>query len=241
VIQKAFGLDGGGSVAADDAGNVYVAWHAPEPGTRGENNRCVWLARSTDEGKTFAREERANRDATGACGCCGMRVFADKKGALFVLYRSASEVIHRDLYVLASTNQGTTFRGWKVHPWEVGTCPMSSMAFTESSEGTVGAWETDGQVYCSPLEPDGGKPPRPLPAPGTARGRKHPVVARNAAGETILVWTEGMGWNRGGSFAWQVFDKAGKPTENQGKRDGVPTWSLVAVFARADGVFAILY
>lgn len=35
VIHAAVGLDGGGSVAADDAGNVYIAWHAPEPGAKG--------------------------------------------------------------------------------------------------------------------------------------------------------------------------------------------------------------
>src|SRR5689334_11531803 len=28
VVRHNPGLDGGGSVAADDAGNVYVAWHA---------------------------------------------------------------------------------------------------------------------------------------------------------------------------------------------------------------------
>src|SRR5262249_1094300 len=27
LIQSAYGLDGGGSVGADEAGNVYVAWH----------------------------------------------------------------------------------------------------------------------------------------------------------------------------------------------------------------------
>jgi hypothetical protein len=110
VIQRASGLDGGGSVAGDDAGNVYVAWHAPLPGTGGEANRCVWVTRSTDEGKTFAREQRANTDPTGACGCCGMRAFADSKGTLFVLYRSATEAVHRDIYSLVSTNRGTSFQ-----------------------------------------------------------------------------------------------------------------------------------
>src|SRR5262249_38664040 len=35
VIRSAVGLDGGGSVAADRMGNVYVAWHAPEPDKKG--------------------------------------------------------------------------------------------------------------------------------------------------------------------------------------------------------------
>jgi hypothetical protein len=67
------------------------------------------------------------------------------------------------------------------------------------------------------------------------------VVAVNGKGETILVWTEGMGWNKGGSLAWQVYDKGGKPTAERGHAAGVPVWSLVAVFVRPDGHFAIVY
>ena len=78
-------------------------------------------------------------------------------------------------------------------------------------------------------------------APDSCRSRKYPAVAGNAQGDTILVWTEGMGWNQGGSLAWQVYDKAGKPTAEKGKADGVPTWSLVAVFARPDGGFTVIY
>jgi hypothetical protein len=170
-----------------------------------------------------------------------MRAFADQKGVLYVLYRSASEDVHRDMYLLVSGDKGSSFRGVKLHPWEVGACPMSSMAFTESGEGTVAAWETDGQVHCARIDPSTGRPSPPLAAPGDAKGRKHPAVAANGAGEMILVWTEGMGWDRGGSLAWQVFDKAGKPTESRGQARGVPTWSLVSVFARPDGGFTILY
>lgn len=61
------------------------------------------------------------------------------------------------------------------------------------------------------------------------------------AGATILVWTEGMDWNRGGSLAWQFYDKEGKPTAEHGRSDGVPTWSLGTVFARPDGGFTINY
>ncbi|MGH2396752.1 MAG: hypothetical protein ACRDFW_07155, partial [bacterium] len=58
LIQFEFGLDGGGSLAADKSGNVYVAWHAG-PHSKGEENRRVWITRSKDEGKTFAREVAA--------------------------------------------------------------------------------------------------------------------------------------------------------------------------------------
>ena len=241
LIQAAAGLDGGGSVAADESGNVYVAWHAPEPGKKGEDNRRVWVARSTDEGRTFAREQPAYDPATGACGCCGLRVFADRKGNVYVLYRSATQSVNRDSYLLTSRNQGMTFEGEKVHAWKIGTCPMSSFGFGESAAGVLASWETDGQVYYTRIDPASGKKSEPAAAPGEGNARKHPVMAGNDKGETILAWTEGTGWNRGGSVAWQVFDQEGKPTSVKGRKDGVPTWSLVAVFARSDGTFTVIY
>ena len=47
------------------------------------------------------------------------RAFADEKGALYLLYRSATAKVHRDIYLLASTDQGATFRDLLVHKWEV--------------------------------------------------------------------------------------------------------------------------
>lgn len=46
------GLDGGGSVAADDSGNVYVTWHGSAPDNKqGEAGRAVFMAHSRDDGK----------------------------------------------------------------------------------------------------------------------------------------------------------------------------------------------
>ncbi len=241
VIQAAPGLDGGGSVAADAAGNVYVVWHAPEPGARGEANRCVWVAHSTDEGKTFAKETRISSEATGACGCCGLRAFADSKRAVYVLYRGARDEVHRDMYLLASGDSGEHFQGEKVHEWQVNICPMSSESFAEGAGDVVAAWETDGQVYFSHIAQGTGKRSPPVAAPGEGKGRKHPAVAVNSHGETILAWTEGMGWQRGGTVAWQVFDRNGRPIGPIERGRGVPVWSLVAVFARPDGAFTVVY
>jgi hypothetical protein len=241
IIQSAFGLDGGGSVAADESGNVYVAWHAPTPGGTGEDQRRVWIAHSSDAGQSFSREKAAYSQPTGACGCCGLRTFADTKGSVYLLYRSATEQVHRDMNLLISTDHGAQFQGEDISPWEIGGCPMSAAAFAESGSGVLAAWETKGQVYYTRIDPQTGKRAQPVGAPGSSRGRKYPAVAGNAKGETILVWTEGMGWNRGGSLAWQVYDQTGKPTSEKGTADGVPTWSLVAVFARPDGGFTVIY
>jgi hypothetical protein len=241
VIQAAYRLDGGGSVAADDAGNVYVVWHAPQPGERGEKNRRVWVARSTDEGKTFSHEQAAYREPTGACGCCGLRAFADSKGGVYVLYRSAKDEVNRDTYLLTSTEKGASFRGENIHPWKVPACPMSSFGFAEGPAGSLATWETNGQVYFASIDPETGKHLKTIAAPGQTGNRKHSVVACNKRGQTILAWAEGVGWERGGSVVWQVFDKDGKPTAEKGWADGVAIWSLVAVFARPDGGFTVVY
>lgn len=74
VIREHVGLDGGGSVAVDTDGNVYVIWHPPDLGHKGEANRRVWIARSTEDGATLAPERRAFDAPTGVCSCCGLRL-----------------------------------------------------------------------------------------------------------------------------------------------------------------------
>src|SRR5204862_2834391 len=134
VITYAYGLDGGSSVAADPQGNVYVTWHAPQPGNiNGEAGRAVFIARSTDEGKTFQRETPAISIPTGACGCCGMRAFADSRGNVLALYRAAYQLTNRDETLLISRNNGATFEIAYSHHWNVGTCPMSSTTISETS------------------------------------------------------------------------------------------------------------
>lgn len=234
-------LDGGGTIAADQAGNVYAVWHATKLGSAsGESERQVWLARSTDDGRTFAEETPVNTKPTGACGCCSSRAFADASGSLYVLYRTAQNG-YRNMFLLSGKEPGKGFTGATVHEWKVGTCPMSTLSFAQGPGGVVATWDTDGQVYFTMIKPGTAEFGPPQGPPGAARGRKHPAVAVNAQGEMILVWTEGTGWQRGGSLAWQVFDKGGQPTGEKGRlAAGVPVWGLPTVVATDKG-FAIFH
>jgi hypothetical protein len=118
---------------------------------------------------------------------------------------------------------------------------VSSAAFAETAGEVLAASETQVRVYFARIDPATGKRPSLIRAAGVPGSPKHPVVAGNALGQTILAWTEGMDWNRGGSLAWLVFDKKERPVGVMGQADGVPTWSLAAVFTRPEQAFTIVY
>jgi hypothetical protein len=237
LMLHSFGLDGGGSIAADPAGNVYVAWHgigeSEAAGKEGEARRAVWLTRSEDDGRSFAPERKAWSNPTGACGCCGMKIFADPAGNVTALYRSATESVHRDIYMLRSEDRGRTFQGKLLDRWEINACPMSSMDIAANTVETVAAWENAGQIWWTRI---GGTR---AAAPGEGKGRKHPRIAINGSGEVLLVWTEGTGWQKGGSLAWQLYDRGGQPAGDPAHLPGLPAWSFAAAAALPDGNFVI--
>lgn len=240
LMQSSYALDGGGTIAADPKGNVYVAWHATSPGApEREAGRQVWVAVSTDDGKTFAAEKPAWNKATGACACCGMSLFSARDGSLLALFRSATDMVHRDIYLLSSKDGAKSFAGAMIHPWELKACPMSSSSIVGSPGGTWAAWETAGQVYMGKIT--AGAIAQPVAAPGEGKGRKHPRLAINRKGEIALLWTEGMAFRKGGSLAWQLYDAAGKPLGDAGASPGVPAFSFAGIFAKPDGSFAIVY
>jgi hypothetical protein len=243
-----YSLDGGGSIAADTAGNVYAAWHGNKEGDpRGEDQRKLWLTRSSDDGATFGEAAPAWDTPTGACSCCQTRLLATSSNGLALLYRSATNLTNRDVYLLTSRDSGRSFAGSRVQAWSLNACPMTSMSLASAGGRMMAAWETAGQVYHGAVDPSAGKIPVVVSAPvapaapGDVPGRKHPRVAMAQNGESILVWTERTGWARGGSFTWQVFDSAGRPSGPIGSGSPIPVWSFAAAIARPAGGFVVIY
>jgi hypothetical protein len=242
LMHRSFYLDGGGSIAADKAGNVFVAWHATSSdAAEGESGRRLWIARSQDDGATFAEEEPALEDATGACACCGTKALVDRQGALYVLFRAATRNVERDMMLATSRDQGAHFKAVSLQPWPVSTCPMSSESLFDTPAGVIAAWETKGQIAYARIDSKSMAASPPISPPGGGN-RKHPAVAANAEGETILVWAEDTGWKRGGSLVWRIFDRTGRATREMGRvNDGVPVWGLPCALALANGRFVIFH
>jgi len=241
--QRAIGtqtrhLDGGGSVAADVRGNVYVVWHAAG-GIDGESNRRIYVASSADDGARFARETPF-ANAAGLCGCCQLETLIDGGGQLNVLYRAAGEGVHRDAMWLRFVH-GRAAAPIRLQAWELPACPMTTFAMAPRGvEGIVAAWETQHQIYSALLTPESRRVSTPSAMAGTAL-RKHPSVAVNAAGDTLYAWTEGTAWARGGTVAWELRDRAGVRLQSASAVGDVPVWSLVASVARSDGSFLLIH
>jgi hypothetical protein len=242
VIQSHPGLDGGGSVAADHDGNVYVAWHAPDDGGDAEADRQVWITHSGDNGKSFDAEIAAIPRKTGCCGCCNLAIAAGDNGRVLIAFRSATEMVHRDMHLLVSKDHGKTFEIKAVDPWQVGFCVMSTAAFATANDSDIAVWETREQIRIDRFDPKTGNAAEPISIPGAANDRKHPAVAVNDRRDFIVAWSEGTGWNKGGSIAWQVFDKEGHAKPGQsGHANDLPVWGVPAVFATRGSTFKVVY
>jgi hypothetical protein len=242
VIHQHYGLDGGGSLAADEKGNVYIAWHAPLEKGLGETARRVWIAKSTDNGETFAPETLASATPTGACGCCGLTIAAGNNGNVYTLFRTATQKVHRDMYLLRSEDGGASFLGDTVSPMNINQCVMSSAALLPMRDVTLAAWETSGKVYWSRISEKGLGIAEPVAANKSMANQKHPALASDAAGNVLFAWSEGTGWNKGGSIAWQVYSADGKAVVGTGgSAGGLATWSFPAAVSTGAGRFTIVY
>jgi hypothetical protein len=230
-------LDGGGSVAADRAGQVHVVWHAAGL-EEGEPNRRIYVATSADDGGRFAPEKAFTVEG-GACGCCGVETFVDARARLQVLYRAAGAMIHRDAMWMTISAQGASVPV-RLQPWELPACPMTTFAMAAANDAIVAVWETDQQVYSATLDPDRRTFGAVTAMAGTAK-RKHPSVAINAAGDRLIAWAEGTAWARGGSVAWALRNQRGEQTDSAASAGVVPVWGLVSAIARPNGTFVIFH
>lgn len=240
VIAARHGLDGGGSVAADASGNVYVVWHAPREGGDGEAGRQVWVASSRDDGATFAKEEAASDPKLGVCPCCGLTAIARDGGGLAILYRIVREREDRSMVLLDRSDASSPFRTTTLDPWKVAACVMSTASFARRASDIAGAWEASGRIRFAVFGANAA--PSITTASGAAEKCRHPSLACNERGERLVAWIEGMSWNTTGTLAWRLFDSAGAELDSgRGETGAVPVWDLVQAVALKDGRFAILY
>lgn len=227
-------LDGGCTIAADDAGHVHAMWHATPVDAApkaGEAARVVYVSTSADDGASFTEEKPEKASAGGVCGCCSMRATAAPGGGFVALYRKADGA-DRGMQMLTSKNSSGPFLRTELQPWPVNICPMSSSYLLPVGKAVLAAWETDGTIWMAEI---GGGRPSPTKVSGSKS--KHPTLARNDRGETLIAWAVGTGWQRGGTVAWSLLDARGEVIDGSrsagnrrvaGAEAAVPVWSYPA-------------
>jgi len=229
-------LDGGGAVAADHAGHVFVIWQAGDGS--GEANRRVLARVSSDDGQTFGEERTLSPEGTGVCGCCAMQALATDDGGVYVLYRTASDGgKNRDVALLASHDGGKTFAFRNLDPWPISACPMSSMSLAATPRGVVGAWETMGQIHLGFIDAAGAKSAWITLPEGKVKPQKFPSLSVGADGKLLITWSEGAGWQKTGGLAWELLQPNLQPQGDPSRSaaGGIAVWSFPSAVAKGDG------
>ena len=224
-------LDGGASSAANGKGRVAVVWHAAPPGKDDESARLVWVRYSDDNGDTFAPPVPLNAKQPGVCACCSLRAHLAADGTLSVLYRAATAPTERGMWLITSKAGQTTLK--KLDDWRVAMCPMSSASLMAAGLTLRGAWENDGQIVTGIIvETTASQKIGP-------KNAKHPTLAWNTKGQTLVASVIDSGWSKAGTLHWEILDAQGSITES-GDGGKLPVWSYAATYARPDGGFVIL-
>lgn len=129
--------------------------------------------------------------------------------------------------------------GWQlneVEDWKVTSCTMGSFPLLTDGARHLGAWEPEARIRVAWFSS-----PTPVPRTlGAVPGAKHPDIAANGKGRLLVAWTEGTGWNRGGSVAWHELEDSLEPVGPPGKAPDVPVWGRVTAYAEPDGSFVVL-
>jgi hypothetical protein len=254
VIGDHYGIEGGGAIAADGDGRVWVAWHAPATPDGGEAGRTVFAVQSGDDGQSFAAERPISLDGTGVGACCNVVVLPYGDGALGVLYRGARRGKFGDRVFDVRDSifyyKGPAGSGYSaLDDWEAPACAPTSYSSAASPSGPIVAYETNGAVHwlrpSSTMEGTTSFTP-----PGESSARRSPSVAINAKGEVLLAWIAAPDSPSGstanastsGVLEWCVFAADGAPLENSsGRLEGAPASTVPAAVALASGKFVLFY
>ncbi|MDQ3255680.1 MAG: glycoside hydrolase [Acidobacteriota bacterium] len=153
------GMHGMHSLALPADNRVYLAWLdernlAPPPKQpKGvphkhiERNREVFIASSTDGGRTFSPNQRI---ASEACPCCKTSLATGPNGRVYASWRQVLSGDFRHIAVSSSTDGGKIFSSPVIvsdDRWQINGCPVSGAALAIGTDETLRVlWYTAGEA-----------------------------------------------------------------------------------------------
>ncbi|MEP7235853.1 MAG: sialidase family protein, partial [Ignavibacteriota bacterium] len=119
------------SIACDSADNIYVSFLDMRMTQRKKaSTPLLYFTRSTDGGKSWSMNMRADRppgDIGGTCECCSEQMAVGADGHIYIAYRSNINNV-RDIWLARSYDRGSTFEAsLKISSgdWFVQACPVT--------------------------------------------------------------------------------------------------------------------
>ena len=205
--DKAPGPHGMHSLAVAKDGRIYAGWldernvHVPKPSTKAEghhmeSNRDLYVASSTDGGRTFSPNRKV---ASDVCPCCKTALTVSADGTLYAGWRQVLPGNFRHIAVASSTDGGTKFSAPVVvsdDRWMLQGCPVSGPSLTvDAASGNLKVvWYAAGEggapgVYVAESKDSGSTfSPRQLLSQETVRGTPAFAVGNN---NLIALWQNG--------------------------------------------------
>lgn len=146
--DKLPGAHGMHSLAVANDGKIYAAWlderniSTPKPskhagGHHMESNRELFIAYSTDGGKTFSVNRKV---AENACPCCKTALAVSSDGTLYAGWRQVLPGNFRHIAVASSTDGGANFSAPVIvsdDKWMLQGCPVSGPSLSADASGTL--------------------------------------------------------------------------------------------------------
>ena len=200
--DKVPGAHGMHSLAVAKNGRVYVSWldernvHKPKPSTKAEghhmeSNRDLFIAHSSDGGRTFSANQKV---ASEACPCCKTSLAVSGDGTLYAGWRQVLPGNFRHIAVVSSTDGGATFSSPKIvsdDRWVLQGCPVSGPSLSVDPAGNLrvlwyaaGEAESTGLYLSKSFDKARSFSPRKLVSQETVRGT--PAFAPGADAQVVF-------------------------------------------------------
>jgi hypothetical protein len=236
----------GATIAADGKGNVIAFWHTFDPPQKEiKDGHWIYLARSTDDGETFAAPERLRltdmKDL--ACSMCLMRARFAQDGKVHLAFRSAVDNI-RDMYVLSSNPGENAFTAKRVNNdnWYIDHCPMCGPELTVDAAGSAYcAYMADHKVYWSRRPADSADFTLHVATPNNENDEIYPSATPNGNGDVLMVWQVGpMAVGQKATVHWALYRDDGSYTGQTGTLGVSTSGTKATAFATRSGDFRVI-
>ena len=189
VIQHTFD-----SIQVAPDGAIHMAWI---DGREGKKEPGTFVARSTDQGRTIAKNFKIDDET---CVCCRTAVATSSNGVVYVAWRKILDGQVRETVVSRSTDGGETFSSSVVvgnDRWVYPACAHRPASLAVEQQGRLYVvWYTEGvdetpAIYLASSD-DQGKTFSNKKQLNRSKGTfpDHPQMAVDPAGRIAVVWEE---------------------------------------------------